>query len=137
MSVNIFKNGTLKKVAGNTKQDGTAATLPFENSTDTLTTKQVIENFYNELNDNKSPLEHTHQYAASASTGGAANKAISDENGDNIAATYLKIADASGGVYINNTQPDKTDILWIDTGNGGIAKYYNGTSWIPVKAVWG
>lgn len=42
-----------------------------------------------------------------------------------------------GGTYINSTAPSDTTLFWIDTANGGILKYHNGTSWIPVKAVWG
>ena len=32
-----------------------------------------------------------------------------------------------------------TNALWIDTGNGGIAKYYDsdGKTWATVKSVWG
>ncbi len=33
--------------------------------------------------------------------------------------------------------PEKTNILWIDTSAGGVMKYFNGTSWVPTKAVWG
>ena len=43
----------------------------------------------------------------------------------------------SGGVYIGDVAPENTNILWVDTSNGGILKYYDGTSWIATKAVWG
>ena len=36
-----------------------------------------------------------------------------------------------------NTAPADTNLLWIDTGNGGILKYHNGTAWVTVQAVWG
>lgn len=42
-----------------------------------------------------------------------------------------------GGIHIGKAAPDDTGLLWIDTGNGGISKYYNGTVWVPTKAVWG
>lgn len=43
-----------------------------------------------------------------------------------------------GGVIVSNTAPEaNATILWIDTGNGGIAKYYNGTAWTPIVSVWG
>lgn len=42
-----------------------------------------------------------------------------------------------GGTYKNPTAPSDTSLFWVDTANGGILKYHNGTSWIPVKAVWG
>lgn len=43
-----------------------------------------------------------------------------------------------GGVIVSATVPDgDASMLWIDTGSGGIAKYWNGSAWITVKAVWG
>lgn len=43
-----------------------------------------------------------------------------------------------GGVIVSATAPDgDASMLWIDTGSGGIAKYWNGSAWITVKAVWG
>ena len=42
-----------------------------------------------------------------------------------------------GGVVVGTTAPTNTKVLWIDTGNGGIAKYYKGTAWVPVASVWG
>ena len=44
---------------------------------------------------------------------------------------------ASGGVSVGATAPTNTKLLWIDTGNGGVAKYWNGSAWTPTKAVWG
>ena len=42
------------------------------------------------------------------------------------------------GVVTGVTPPASTDCLWIDTSSGeGIAKYYNGTEWTAIKAVWG
>ena len=35
------------------------------------------------------------------------------------------------------TAPTDTRLLWIDTGKGGIAKYYNGSSWVAIKSTWG
>ncbi len=43
------------------------------------------------------------------------------------------------GIIVSNTTPDDTSVLWIDTGNGGIAKYYDTSSskWVTVKSVFG
>lgn len=44
-----------------------------------------------------------------------------------------------GGVIVSPTEPTgDSSMLWIDTGNGGLAKYWNGTAWTPIlaKAVW-
>lgn len=45
----------------------------------------------------------------------------------------------AGGVVVSTSAPSKTNVLWIDTGNGGIAKYYDTSSkaWTTVKSVWG
>lgn len=34
------------------------------------------------------------------------------------------------------TAPANTNIFWVDTGNGGILKYHNGTTWVPVGSAW-
>lgn len=45
----------------------------------------------------------------------------------------------SGGIYIGNQAPTNTNLLWIDTGNGSVMKYYNiaAKAWTTVPAVWG
>lgn len=43
----------------------------------------------------------------------------------------------SGRVHVDTSAPSDTTMAWVDTGNGGILKYYNGTEWTVVKAVWG
>lgn len=43
-----------------------------------------------------------------------------------------------GGAIISAVEPDDTDSLWIDISSGvGILKYYSGSSWVSVNAVWG
>lgn len=44
-----------------------------------------------------------------------------------------------GGSYIGATAPSDTKLLWIDTSNGGILKYYDDTDlvWKTTVAVWG
>lgn len=44
-----------------------------------------------------------------------------------------------GGVIVSSTAPaGDSSVLWVDTGNGGLAKYWNGSAWTPIaaKAVW-
>lgn len=44
-----------------------------------------------------------------------------------------------GGVIVSSSAPaGDSSMLWVDTGNGGLAKYWDGTAWIPIlaKAVW-
>lgn len=43
-----------------------------------------------------------------------------------------------GGVIVSSSAPSgDPSMLWIDTGNGGIAKYWDGASWVTVKSTWG
>lgn len=87
----------------------------------------------------------------------SATKATQDESGNNIKASYaatmdisgtnltlknkngeaLKSVTLSGGSYKGTSAPSDTNILWIDTGNGGIVKYYNGSAWTPIASTWG
>ena len=44
-----------------------------------------------------------------------------------------------GGVIVSSSAPaGDSSMLWVDTGNGGLAKYWNGSAWTPIlaKAVW-
>ena len=50
---------------------------------------------------------------------------------------WTTIETGTGGSYVGATAPENTEILWIDTSSGGVMKYYNGTSWVATKAVWG
>jgi hypothetical protein len=44
---------------------------------------------------------------------------------------------AIGAVERASSAPSNTAALWIDTANGSIPKYYNGSSWVPLVSVWG
>ena len=37
----------------------------------------------------------------------------------------------------SSTAPSNTKLLWIDTANSNILKYYNGSAWTPVVVAWG
>lgn len=60
------------------------------------------------------------------------------QNTDGATKQYVDnlIANA-GGFVASTTAPSNTKLLWIDTSNGGVLKYHNGTSWVSTKAVWG
>ena len=42
---------------------------------------------------------------------------------------------SSGGTSYGATAPSNTKLLWIDT--SGVARFYNGSSWVPLAATWG
>jgi hypothetical protein len=43
----------------------------------------------------------------------------------------------TGGYVRQATAPSDTSLLWMDSANGDIMKYYNGTAWAPQPSVWG
>jgi hypothetical protein len=43
---------------------------------------------------------------------------------------------ATGGYVRQAASPSDTTLLWMDSANGDIVKYYNGTAWVPVPATW-
>lgn len=51
--------------------------------------------------------------------------------GDALANIVTDVYSAS------TTAPSNTKLLWIDTGNGGIMKYYNGSAWVAIASTWG
>ena len=40
-----------------------------------------------------------------------------------------------GGYHYGASAPANTKLLWIDT--SGVAKFYNGSAWVPLAATWG
>lgn len=42
---------------------------------------------------------------------------------------------SSGGTYYGASAPTNTKLLWIDT--SGVARFYNGSAWVPLAATWG
>lgn len=42
-----------------------------------------------------------------------------------------------GGNVVGDRPPDNKAYTWIDTSAGGILKYWNGSAWVAVRAVWG
>lgn len=43
----------------------------------------------------------------------------------------------TGGYVRQAAAPSDTSLLWMDSANGDIMKYYNGTAWAPQPSVWG
>ena len=57
---------------------------------------------------------------------------------DNVWSDWKKLgSDSAGGHVVSSTAPSNTNLLWVDTGNGGILKYYNGSAWTPIASTWG
>ena len=39
---------------------------------------------------------------------------------------------ANAGWVAQSTEPSETTVLWIDTGNGNVLKFYDGNAWVAV-----
>lgn len=48
---------------------------------------------------------------------------------------YSVGSDDPGGYHYGASAPANTKLLWIDT--SGVARFYNGSAWIPLAATWG
>lgn len=48
---------------------------------------------------------------------------------------YQVGSDDPGGYHYGASAPSNTKLLWIDT--SGVAKFYNGSAWVPLAATWG
>lgn len=77
-------------------------------------------------------------------SGGNAADLLYDDTNSKLEATNVQaaldklcslIADLEF-IHIGTTAPEDTTMLWIDTTTGRIPKYYNGTGWVAVNAVW-
>ena len=67
-----------------------------------------------------------------AEAGGNAEKHIADSTSH---VTADEKAAWDGKVTISRTEPSRKDVLWIDIGNNGVGKYWNGTAWVSIAAV--
>ena len=85
--------------------------------------EEVFNPLFQKLVDN---IHANHLYKADLVNGKVPEAQLPD--------TYLN---AQGGLVAQETAPENVKLGWIDTGNGNILKFYNGTDWIAVNAVWG
>ena len=52
------------------------------------------------------------------------------------AITPASIGALSSSFYAAASAPSDTRLLWIDTANSNTMKFYNGSTWVGVNAVW-
>lgn len=69
-----------------------------------------------------------------ASKIGASNGVAPLDSSGKVPNAYIN---AQGGLVAQSSAPTNTSLGWIDTTNGNILKFYNGSSWQPVASVWG
>lgn len=72
---------------------------------------------------------------AGVATGGTAGQVLAKKSGTDYDVEW--ITPVSDVFSASTTAPSNTKLLWIDTGNGGIMKYYNGSAWVAIASTWG
>lgn len=68
------------------------------------------------------------------------DKPLSANMGKELAESIADIRENSGGGHIvSDTEPTKTNVLWVDSSAGGVIKYYDESTstWVATKSVWG
>lgn len=65
---------------------------------------------------------------------GAVNGVAPLDSSGKVPNSYIY---AQGGLVAQSSAPTNTALGWIDTANGNILKFYSGSSWVAVSAVWG
>ena len=101
------------------------------------TTKEneIANNLSSEITRAKSSEALKAPLASPALTGTpTAPAATAGTNTTQIATTaFVQTAvTTNGGHYIGTSSPSNTNLLWIDTSNSGILKYYDGTKWVEI-----
>ena len=72
-------------------------------------------------------------YIPTSQKGSAGGVPTLDANGK-VPESQLPV---QGGHIAQAAPPDNTKFGWIDTANGNVLKYYDGSKWATVSAVWG
>ena len=84
--------------------------------------------------------ETTQQAGGAAPEGARSGDYVLDTAGNifMVGADLKLVSAAQGASYlVQSSAPENTGKLWVDTGNGNALKYYNGSAWVLVPAVWG
>lgn len=54
----------------------------------------------------------------------------------NVEAAYVTDNLDGSGTHKGTTPPSNRRMLWVDTGNSGVLKYFDGTNWKPIRSTW-
>lgn len=54
-----------------------------------------------------------------------------------ILGNPVVLGGGGGGWVAQATAPTNTKLLWIDTANNNIVKYYNGVAWVAIGSAFG
>lgn len=100
-------------------------------------TKEVEDNLASHIGDTVKHVTAAERSAWNAKqsklTGAEGQIVVFDAAGNASAANMPE----AGGHVAQATAPENTKSLWVDTANGGVTKYYNGSAWVPTASVWG
>ena len=74
----------------------------------------------------------TNDYVGIADTSANSGKKVTIQD----LATFIATLITTKPYVRQSTAPTNTTILWIDSGNSNIMKFYDGSSWVAIKTAW-
>lgn len=51
-------------------------------------------------------------------------------------AAYVTDNLDGSGNHVGTTAPSNKKMTWVDTGNSGVMKYWDGSAWTPIRSTW-
>lgn len=113
---------------GSTVQDK-INNIPTDNEKQIWNNKSDFSGSYTDLTNKPSIPTVSSSISSTSTTTAASSSAVKS-------AYDLANSKLSEVFYVGTSSPSNTKLLWIDTANGGILKYYYSGSWKNVYSVW-
>ena len=113
---------------GSTVQDK-INNIPTNEEKEIWNNKSDFDGNYNNLTNKPSIPTVSSSISSTSTTTAASSSAVKS-------AYDLANSKLSEVFYVGTSSPSNTKLLWIDTANGGILKYYYSGSWKNVYSVW-
>ena len=110
-------------------KEDTTHRLVTDSEKQTWNNKSDFDGNYNNLTNKPSIPTVSTSVSSSSTTTAASSSAVKS-------AYDLANSKLSQVFYVGSSSPSNTKLLWIDTANGGVLKYYYNGSWKNVYSVW-
>lgn len=135
---NITRSGTTFTA---TKADGTTFTFTQQDSDSHHVSNTIVNNSSTATSNTSTALTNGNVYLNHVENGSVRNSHKISGSGTTTVTTdasgNIVISSSGGGVVVSSTAPTgNASVLWVNSSTG-VANYYNGTAWTPIKSVWG